>query len=568
MNDRKIAEARELLASARAYHNHGNHVLAKQNYNKYLSFAPNDPDALQLLGVVESELGDHSLSILYLNRSLSINPASSSANLNLGIVQRRAGLLMDALESFRRAIAIRPHYGNAFNNMGVVLLELSRTNEALSAFNTAVELEPKLVDAHNNRAVALHKLGHFTEALHSLDIAIQLDPACSESWKNRCNTLIKLNRSADAITCGRKAIDLDPSYLDAYNSYGVSLIETGELLHAIEQFDHLLLKAPDDARAHMNRAIAKLALGDYETGWLEYEWRWRTDDFLTQKKSFPQPLWTGREDLSGKRILVYGEQGLGDRIQFSRYLFELHALGAEIIFEVPMPLIKVFEGLTTISILIESGDRLPNFDYHCPLLSLPKCFGTKVSDLPIRKNYLTTSDELINEWRQRLGASSKPRIGLAWSGSSTNRHDHARSIPLAEILPFLPSDFNYYCLQKDVRPNDIALLSNSHIVNFGEDLTLEHTAAVIKCLDLVISVDTSIAHLSAALGQQTWVMLPFSPDWRWLHQRKDSPWYPSITLYRQERPNMWEHVLTCIKRDLCAFDFRSQRSSLNQRVTQ
>jgi hypothetical protein len=300
--------------------------------------------------------------------------------------------------------------------------------------------------------------------------------------------------------------------------------------------------------------MALLFHGDFENGWRSYEWRWKNARRLgiAEPRNFTQPLWLGEEPIAGKRLLLYSEAGLGDTLQFCRYAALCAARGATVLLEVQARLVSLLAKLEGVSKVIATGDALPAFDYQCPLMSLPLAFKTTLDTIPATPKYLHSDKAKVARWRTLLGERSRPRIGLAWSGNPNNTIDLRRSIRLADWVVHLPSEFQYFCLQNQVREADKATLDSSpFILSFDDDsLDFVNTAALCECMDIVISVDTSLAHLSGALGQRTWVLLPFNPDWRWLLDRNDSPWYPTVKLYRQKAAGDWNEVFARVAADL------------------
>ena len=294
--------------------------------------------------------------------------------------------------------------------------------------------------------------------------------------------------------------------------------------------------------------------GQFAQGWQEYEWRWKNENVnkIAGIRSFSQPLWLGEESLKDKTILLYGEQGLGDTIQFCRYIALVAELGAKVILEVQRPLVKLLKNLEGVSQIVAEGGTLPAFNYQCPLLSLPLAFKTELHNIPSVSEHITSDSENVKKWQTKFGEKFKPRVGLVWSGSAEHKNDHNRSLTLSHLLSYLPSNMEYVCLQKELRGIDkVVLEKNSHIQFYGDALEdFTDTAALCDLIDVVISVDTSVAHLAGTLGKKTWVLLPYSPDWRWLLDRDDSPWYPSAKLYRQKKIGDWNGVLEKLKRDL------------------
>jgi hypothetical protein len=300
----------------------------------------------------------------------------------------------------------------------------------------------------------------------------------------------------------------------------VLLAELGRVDLALPNYDRAIAIKPDFAEAHFNRAAALLLAGDYERGWPGYEWRWRDVSGANGgvQRHSALPLWLGKEPLAGKTILLYSEQGLGDTLQFCRYVKLVADLGARVILDVQRPLTTLLAHLEGVWQMAAAGSAPPQADYCCPLMSLPLAFNTRLNSIPSATRYLSVSAAQIARWQERLGEKTKPRIGLTWSGSAANRRDRDRSLRLADLMPQLPEEFQYVSLQKEVREIDRpSLQSNPVILNFAEDQAdFSDAAALCECMDVVLSVDTSVAHLSAALGKETWIMLPFSPDWRWL----------------------------------------------------
>ena len=305
----------------------------------------------------------------------------------------------------------------------------------------------------------------------------------------------------------------------------------------------------------MGRSLALLLKGDLITGWEVYEWRWKADCHTSPNRNFPQPLWLGFEDIAGKTILLHAEQGLGDTIQFCRYAKLVKERGAFLVLEIPKSLLGLLSGLKGVDEFVEKGKALPVFDYHCPLMSLPLAFKTTLKNIPHPTPYLAAKPQKREEWTHRLGRKEKTRVGLVWSGSTSHNNDQNRSITLQQLLPHLPEHFEYLSLQKEVREVDKPVLEVSEIRYYNEELKdFSDTAALCELMDLVISVDTSVAHLAGALGKSTWVLLPYAPDWRWQLDREDSPWYGSMKLYRQDKTLEWSRVLNQIALDLTELD--------------
>ena len=298
-----------------------------------------------------------------------------------------------------------------------------------------------------------------------------------------------------------------------------------------------------------------LSKGDFERGWQAYENRWNINDYdiLLGKRFFRVPLWLGKETIKGKTILLYGEQGLGDFIQFSRYAKLVADMGAKVILETPESLFELMKNLAGVSQLVMKGQELPPFDYQCPLLSLPLAMKTTLATIPTAGSYLRSNCEKVNRWQLRLGEKRKKRVGIAWSSTSGFKNDALRSLKLDDFVKALPpEEFEYICLQKELKEQDREFFQGYKNIQFyGQELNnLDDTAALIECIDLVVSTCTSIPHLSAALGKETWILLSYVPDWRWLLDREDSPWYPSVRLFRQQLIGDWNGVLERVREEL------------------
>ncbi|WP_186343222.1 glycosyltransferase family 9 protein [Allochromatium palmeri] len=393
-----------------------------------------------------------------------------------------------------------------------MLTQLQRHHDALTAYEQALELAPELVQAYVYQAVTLFEIKHYQLARLSAAAAIELDTNSAVAYYNRGLAYSRLNRCQEGLRDNLRAIELQPDYADA----------------------------------HWNTALNCLLLGDYAAGWRHYEWRWRRTGAGPQHYA-ERPLWTGSESLAGKTILLHAEQGIGDTIQFSRYVPMVAARGARVLLEVYPAVAPLFTRLPGVAEILIRGeqDSTATFDYQAPLLTLPLAFGTTMESIPTDSPYLHPHPSRLRQWREILGARTHPRIGLSWSGNPSHRHDQERSIPLAQLASLLIPDGEFFSLQRDVRPEDKAVLAeHEELRHFGEQLRdFSHTAALIAHMDLVISVDTAVAHLAGAMGKPTWVLLPFHPDWRWLLERHDSPWYPSLRVFRQPLRDDWATVL-------------------------
>ena len=506
------------------------------------------------MGLIYSLQGKHQLALEAYDNALKIQPEDAETLINKGALYNDINNYDLALEALEKAIEISPNIPEAWSNKGIALNYLNLYQESISAYHQATKLNPIYYEAWSNKSVPLNKLKRFLEASEACDKALSLKPDYAEAHYNKGNVLNELKRFDEAIAHYDRALDLKPNYHEALTNKGNVLNELKRFDEAIAHYDRALDLKPNYHEASLNKSLSLLLQGDFENGLELYENRWHSEKAseVLEKRFFDKPTWLGRESLHGKVILLYGEQGLGDFIQFCRYGKLVSALGAEVILETPSSLAGLMEDLEGISQIVIKGEELPFFDYQCSLMSLPLAFRTNLTTIPWNGPYLLIDAIKVDEWSRRLGSKLKPRVGLVWSGNPHHKNDHNRSLLLEDILPFLPSKFEYISLQREVREVDkLTLDLNPHIRSFASDLKdFVDTAALINNLDLVISVDTSVAHLSGALGKKTLVLLPDIPDWRWMLTREDSPWYPTIQLYRQLEIGDWNSALVKLKLDL------------------
>lgn len=428
-----------------------------------------------------------------------------------------------AHKQFQQVLQHDPRNFDALHMLGVIALQTRNWESALDYFDKAIAINPRFADAHSNRSAALHEIGRFEESLASADHAIALEPHHAGAHCNRGVALRSLKRMDEALMSCERAIQLDP----------------------------------EGAFPHFNRSLFFLLSGNFAQGWEAFEWRWKTPSFHNKRYPFHQPQWLGHQSLRGKTILLQAEQGFGDTLQMCRYVPKVQALGARIVMDVPLPLQPLLMQMTGVAQWVKPGETFPDFDYYCHLMSLPLAFETRLETIPATVPYLKADAAKVAHWSAQLGEKKCKRVGLVWSGSTTHLNDHNRSLELQNWLQHLPAGFDYVCLQKELRDVDRRILQESSaqglptIRYWGDAITdFTDTAALCELMDVVISVDTSVAHLAGALGKKLWVLLPFVPDWRWLLDRTDSPWYPTATLYRQPQPNDWNTVLQHVADDL------------------
>lgn len=504
------------------------------------------PDAVRLYQEGRSDEAEATCAAV-----LHREPRHSGALLLAALLALQRGDAARAADLTSQAIALNPNDAQAFNVLSAAQIKLREYKNAEINAARAAALKPALVDAHCNRATALNELKRYTEALESWDRALALKSDLLAAHIARADVLEALGRHQEALPSFNRAIAIAPSARH-YNARAVAQANAGVLDAALKDYDAAIACEPDFAPAHMNRGVALLQLGRLKEGWQGYEWRWRNPHLTLPDRAFAQPQWAG-EDIAGKTILLHNEQGFGDALQFCRYIPLVAARGARVVLEVQKSLVSLLAPFEGVAEIVTRGAALPAFDVHCPLLSLPHAFGTTLESIPAKPRYISPDSAKVAKWRALLSASTRPRIGLAWSGNPAQSNDANRSIPLAGFLAALPEGFDYVSLQKDVNAADKSvLLSRPDIHHFGAELAdFSETAALTELMDEVVTVCTSAAHLAGALGKSTRVLLCFNPCWRWLLGRDDSPWYPSLRLYRQDRPRDWAPVLERVRRDLC-----------------
>jgi hypothetical protein len=378
-------------------------------------------------------------------------------------------------------------------------------------------------------------------------------PDYAEALSNRGNALYELKRFEDSLASYDRALTVRPDYAEALYNRGVTLHELKRFDEALASYDCALKVRPDYADAHFNEALCRMLIGDFKRGWEKHEWRWETAQLRSGKRNFAQPLWVGSSEIAGKTVLLHAEQGIGDTIQFCRYVPHVVERGARVILAVPEELHELMSTLPAKVQIISKGDPLPDFDMHCPLLSLPLAFGTRLETIPSTTPYLAAPEGKTSAWHDRLGKPTKPRVGLVWAGnprkelSNANLIDRQRSIEFDRLAPFFQvTECEFYSLQKG--EDAVLQLREStlrqQIIDWTDDLQdFSDTAALIENLDLIITVDTSVAHLAGALGKPFWLMNRYNTCWRWLLDRDDSPWYPTARLFRQDDTREWDNVI-------------------------
>jgi tetratricopeptide (TPR) repeat protein len=595
----------DLLATGLAHHRAGRLAEADHCYRQLLAGQPDHADALHLLGLLALHGGRFDAAVGLISRAIEIAPRNAAYHYNLGVVLRDAGRLEASAARYREAIRLDPRHVEAYVNLAVVLTELKRPAEAVAACDRAIALKPEHAMAYYNRGNAHRDLGQLQDALRDYDATLRLRPNFAEAHANRGITLGDLERWDEAVASHGRAIARRPGDAGFHYNLGIALRATGQPERAIDSYDRCLALDPAHAQGRANRAnalvdvgrieealgnlndavrerpddpeilynrgvtlekahrfeaaivdyeralasrprfpecahnlgLALLLLGRFEQAWPLHEWRFQVRSFPGRQRGLTQPRWIG-DALHGRTLLIHAEQGFGDTIQFSRYAAAIGG-GGRVILEVPRALSRLMTGLPGVDQLVVENDPLPAFDLHCAMLSLPAAFGTRADTIPPPSRLTGFGAAPV------LPKTAGVRIGIAWSGNPVHTNDRNRSMPLRAMLPLLECAGLVCSLQTFVRDADRnTLAATREIVDLGAGFQdFADTAAAIAALDLVISVDTSVAHLAATLGKPTWILLPFRPEWRWQLNRADSPWYPSARLFRQSEAGDWDGVI-------------------------
>lgn len=514
-------------------------------YQKILEQFPNDCDALNLLGVAKVQMKDSENGIVLIEKALMLNPDCAEAHNNLANALAEMGRYEEAIPHFERATSLKPNYIEAYHNWGRVLKILQRYDHALLCYQKVIALKPDSAEIYNSVGIILKQLKRHKEAIACYQKAIELQPNFSASYSNLGNIFVFLNRCEEALFYFKKAIELNPDFAEAYNNCATALQGLNRHEESLAYYEKALLYRDDYFDALYGKALACLALGYFEEGWSIHEKRWKR----SESEPFPMvdlPLWQG-EDLFQKNILIVSEQGSGDQLQMLRYIPLLEAMGA-------MCWVKTTNSLKTLAArsfhharVITSLDNIQGVDYWVCMLSLPFMLKTfNEGKIPQGCPYLVPDSQKIKHWQEQFSDIRELKVGVVWRGNAKHTNDHNRSISLETLLPlFLNKKIQFMLLQKDITESERSQVGSFDNVSvfYKELKNFDDTAAAVMALDLVIVVDTAVAHLAGALNKKVWILLPFSADWRWLVNRSDSPWYPSAQLIRQKYIGHWDEVV-------------------------
>jgi Flp pilus assembly protein TadD len=578
----------KLRAEGVALLNQGKPAPAAARFQAALAEAPEDPELHNSLGAALAAQGRHDDAVGHFARAVELRPDFADAWHNWGNSLRRREKDGEAVERYLEAVKIRPNWPDALNNLalayrgmerldeaeaqlrlalrcqpqhaearnnlGVLLADRGKWPEAAAAYRQALRLRPNAPETHNNLGVVLVRQNRIAEAIERYQTALRLKPDYADANNNLGNALRQEGRLDEAEQNLRRALELRPDYAEASNNLAIVLVKKGALQEAIVYYQQALRLKCDYPDAHKNLALGWLAAGDFAQGWPEYEWRWRTKE--TPARPFTQPRWGG-EPLPGQTVLLYYEQGLGDTLQFIRYLPLVQERCGHVVVECQRSLVPLLTLCLPGIRLVAQGDELPEFAAQIPLLSLPTVFQTTLETIPNKVPYLTGAPDLVKGWKQGLDGTGKFRVGIAWQGNPKYAEDRHRSIPLHHFgkLAKVPG-VRLISLQKGPGAEQLAGQGERwNILDLGKRLDEEggafmDTAAVMKNLDLVITSDSAVAHLAGGLGVPVWLVLPRAADWRWLQDRDDSPWYPTMRLFRQNKWGNWDEVFDRLAREL------------------
>ena len=509
---------RSLLTAAHEHQINGRLGDALSIYGDILSKSPNQTEAIFGIAEIVQKCGQYARELQLLCDIIKIDPKHRKAFERRGQLMKMFGKLDTAISDFSAAIDLDDTPAHTFNMRGVTYAQQGKFDCAIDDFTAAIRRQGNLAEAFYNRGLAYRRNGAYDCAISDYTTTIKLDPYNFQAYNNRGIAYRELGRFEDASNDFIKSSEINPEFHDGY----------------------------------WNASLSLLTLGDYEKGWRLYEHRWLSSNFTSPRRNFSAPLWLGKEDLFGKTILLHSEQGLGDSLQFCRFVPLVEALGCNVILEIEKPLKVIMRSLSSHIKIVEKGTALPYFDFHCPLMSLPLAFGIKKENIPVYDAYLSVDQDKVAWWSAHLGEKKRPRIGFVWRGNAAHSNDHNRSIPLRNMLNYLSPNFDWICLQKDLSSEEEALFGNrGNVTHFGDLISdFSDTGAIVSNLDATLCVDTSVAHLCGALGRSVHLLIPFIPDFRWHSEGKRSPWYRNLKIYRQSSDRNWEKPLKHVQASL------------------
>lgn len=505
---------------------------------------PKDPDSHYFLAQAYGAAKRHDEAIASINQALKLRPEYPIYLNSLSVFFSQKGQDRRSLPVLYRALDLAPENWSIRLTLGHVLMRLGRHKEAISHYIEVMQDSPDRVDVLSNMGNAYAAIEQVDQAESYFEKLKQLYPNDATVHQSLANLYSRQNRYDEALACYQRAIELQPNYPEALNNYAITLRRLNRVQDSLVQLERAVELRPEFADARWNLSLSQLLLGDLRHGFESYEWRWRGGVRELRPRQLGAPVWERGQDITGKRLYVHSEQGLGDHLQYIRYLPRLLEMGAAVVYaEFPEPLIELCRANYPQIQWVERGNRnYPVCDLVCPLMSLSHRLGTELDTIPVPGGYLDAAAEKVEFFRSLLRGLDGLKVGLVWSGNPKHQNDKNRSMTLAQLLDVLPTDgVSYVSLMKEMRPHDQEVLRESgRVLDISDKLdSFMDTAALIRSIDLVVTVDTSVAHLAGALGAPVWVLVPFAPDWRWLLDRSDTPWYRSMTLFRQHAPQDW-----------------------------
>lgn len=525
----------------------GRYEDALRSYRLALVARPRVASLLALCGMMSLMLGRAAEALVSYDEALEITPNDADMLYHSCVALDVLHLHEELLTRSERILALAPDHAGAWLGKANALQALQRYDEASDAYSHALKREPDLHTALSNQGFALRTLERYEEALRNYDNALARVGPNAQLLVGRANTLRQLGRYDEALAGYEASLAVETSDAEGWKLRGGTLQQLHRFGEALQSYRRMQELEPTKGQGHLEEAYCQLLTGNFADGWSMYEYRWLDASTARSHRHMNRPSWLGGESIAGKTVLLHAEQGYGDTLQFCRYASLVEARGASVVLEVPSPLKPLLTSLRGGHTLVSTDEPLPAFDLQCPLMSLPLAFGTELRSIPALVPYLFADSTRVSVWRQRLHAkapSGRFKVGLTWSGNQGHNNDLNRSIAFAALAPLFALDATFVSLHQQVRERDKAALAQSSAIHFGAELRdFADTAALIENLDLVISVDTSVVHLAGALGKPVWVLLPRVPDWRWLLERDDSPWYPTARLFRQDKPGDWPDVI-------------------------
>jgi tetratricopeptide (TPR) repeat protein len=542
-------DTRDLFSEALLHHQAGRLEDADRIYRQILSIEPHHTDSLHALGMIGHRAGQLDAAAALIRQAIRIKDDVPIYYNNLANILKGQGKLNEAAEHYTHALTLKPDYAEAHYNLGCVLHDQGKLKKAIAYYERAIALQPRLTSAYINLGNALKDQGNFDEAIKHYEHVLAIDPDNVGVHYNLGTAYKDQGKFDKAIVHYERMLALKPDHVKTHNNLGVLRRDQGRLDEAIRHFQKATTLKPDHVESHVNEAMTLLLSGDLAAGWQKYEWRWRIEGvkpFETGK-----PLWDG-SDLHGKTILLHGEQGLGDCIQFVRYAPIVKGRGARVLLKCPPALSRLFKSMASVDEILTESGAIRNYDCHAPLMSLPMMLGTTLDTIPNAVPYLFAPPDQISVWAERMQPATGLKVGLVWAGNSRPDHpaahavDLRRSMYVAQFAPLADlSGIRFFSLQKGDAARQLqAPLQGLTVIDYMDNVQdFADTAALIANLDLVIGVDTSVVHLAGAMGKPVWILSRFDGCWRWLLDREDSPWYPTLRLFRQPRVGDWKSVI-------------------------